>query len=132
MNESQRRKRLSEIATEELGGTMLGSGATELEQPGTLDEAGRVAMLVQIGTALSGKTYIDQIQALCSALTLVISMPAVSSDSACQGADDFAADLKARIMQRWPFMEQLRAQQAVMARMRQEAEAAVTEGMTKQ
>lgn len=127
MNESQRRKRLSEIATEELG-----TVASTDEQSGTLDEAGRVAMLVQIGTALSGKPYIDQLQALCSSLALVISMPAVSSESACQGVDDFAADLKERIVQRWPFMEQVRAQQAVMARMRQEAETVGIEGMTKQ
>ncbi len=130
MNEHQRRKRLAEIATEELGGTMLGAAADE--QSGTLDEAGRVAMLVQIGTALSNKPYIDQLQALCSALTLVISLPAVSCESACQGVDDFVTDLKARIVQRWPFVEQLRAQQAVAARLRQEAGAAGIEGMTKQ
>ncbi len=130
MNESKRR-RLSEIATEELGGTILGSGA-ETESAGTLDEAGRVAMLVQIGTALTGKPYIDQIQALCSSLALVISMPAISSDSACQGVDDFCADLKARIVQRWSFVEQYRAQQVVAMRLRQEAAAAGIEGMTKQ
>lgn len=126
MNESQRRKRLAEIAGEEFG-----TPAPDLsESAGTLSPEARNAVLMQLGQALSGLIYIDQLQALNSALALVISMPAVSADSACQGVDDFAADLKARIVQRWPFMEQLRNAQAVATRMRQEA--GNVEGMTEQ
>jgi hypothetical protein len=131
MNEIARRRRLAEIASEVLGEDC--SSAVDIGM-GTLTTEQSVAALDGIGAILSPMKTIDQLQTLCTLVSIVLSFSAISLDEAVVGTDAFCDDTKARILQRWEFIQQRKAEAMEAGRIKTEMEQILAEtmGMTRQ
>lgn len=128
MNEERRRRRLAEIATEVCG--EYTAAPTEIMDVGTISVTERELAFQRIFAVIGDLPAVDRLQLLCSAVSMLVSLPARTVEDAHDIADAFLLDVKDRITQRWGFIERAKAAANAAAEMRVMVDEAFEPGAT--